>query len=251
MIRIAIVNYLNTTPFLFGIRAQKLDTHPDFEFLFFHPARCAEALRNNEVDIGLIPVAVLPQLDSYHVVGNTCIGADGKVHSVLLVCNEPIEEIKTVWLDYQSRTSVALCQILMRDFWRKEVVFRDANKDYLEQIGLNEAAVVIGDRAFDAAIHFRHAYDLSEAWKQHTGLPFVFALWISKAPVSPAIVQTLNDAFLHGILHREIAASEIEMQYPAHYSIRNYLTHSISYILDDSKKKGLETFLAQLSKSYK
>jgi hypothetical protein len=59
----------------------------------------------------------------------------------------------------------------------------------------------------------------------------------------------LNDAFLTGILHREEAAEEIEMLYPQHYSIRKYLTQSISYTFDEPKKKGLETFLSLLSKS--
>ncbi|MFN5369903.1 MAG: menaquinone biosynthetic enzyme MqnA/MqnD family protein [Bacteroidia bacterium] len=249
MTRVAIVNYLNTTPFLHGIRRHGLDQNPEFEFQYHFPANCARALIQGDADIGLIPVAVLPQLSAYEIIGNTCIGADGRVESVLLVCNQPLEQITTVWLDYQSKTSVALCKILMRDFWNKAVYFRDSGEHYLSQVGENEAAVVIGDRAFDAALRFKFSYDLAEAWKQFTDLPFVFALWISKTPVLPVVSKTLNDAFLTGILHREEAAKEIEMLYPQHYSIRKYLTQSISYTFDEQKKKGLETFLSLLSKS--
>jgi chorismate dehydratase len=249
MTRVAIVNYLNTTPFLYGMRQHGLDRNPAFEFQYHYPSNCARAVMNGDADIGLIPVAVLPEIGSYEIIGNTCIGADGKVDSVLLVCNKPLEQITSVWLDYQSRTSVALCKILMREFWKKEVDFRDAGEHYLNQIGANEAAVVIGDRAFDAAVQFEYTYDLAEVWKHFTGLPFVFALWISRFPISQAVSKTLNDAFLSGILHRDKAAQEIEMLYPQHYSIRNYLTQSISYTFDESKKKGLETFLALLSKS--
>lgn len=249
MTRLSIVNYLNTTPFLYGIRKHGLDQNPEFEFQYHFPANCARALMQGDVDIGLIPVAVLPQLGSYQIIGNTCIGADGRVESVLLVCNQPLEQITRVWLDYQSKTSVALCKILMRYFWNKAVIFSDAGEHYLTQVGENEAAVVIGDRAFDAAIQFKFSYDLAEAWKRYTGLPFVFALWISKTPISAAVSNTLNDAFLTGILHREKAAEEIEMLYPQHYSIRKYLTHSISYTFDEAKKKALETFLSLLSKS--
>lgn len=249
MTRVAIVNYLNTTPFLYGIRRHGLDVNPDFEFQYHFPAKCAQALRDGDADIGLIPVAVLPELGSYEIIGNTCIGADGKVDSVLLVSNQPLEQIDTVWLDYQSRTSVALCRILMRDFWKKTVVFRDATENYLNQISANEAAVVIGDRAFDATIAFQFSYDLAEAWKLFTGLPFVFALWVSKGPIDTSVKQCLNDAFLSGILHREKAAEEIEVLYPPHYSIRKYLTQSISYTFDAPKQKGLETFLDLWSKS--
>lgn len=249
MTRIAIVNYLNTKPFLYGIRQHGLDHNSEFEFQYHFPAKCAQAIIQGDAEIGLIPVAVLPELHSYEIIGTTCIGAEGKVDSVLIVCNQPLEEIHTVWLDYQSRTSVALCKILLRDFWKKQVVFREAGENYLNQIGKNEAAVVIGDRAFDAAIQFKFSYDLAEAWKLFTGLPFVFALWISRKRVSHVVSKTLNDAFLTGILHREKAAEEIEMLYPQHYSIRKYLTQSISYTFDEQKKKGLETFLSLLSKS--
>jgi chorismate dehydratase len=249
MTRVAIVNYLNTTPFVYGIRAHQLDNNPNFDFRFYHPADCANALLTNQVDIGLVPVAVLPQIENYHIIGNTCIGAYGKVDSVLLVSNTPIENVNAVWLDYQSRTSVALCRILMRDFWQKEVAFRNADQDYLNAIPENEAAVVIGDRAFDAAQNFRYSYDLAEMWKLHTNLPFVFALWVSKFPVPPSVAETLNSAFLHGVKNCDQAALQVISNYPPHYSIHNYLTRSISYTFDDPKKKGLETFLSLLSKS--
>ncbi len=249
MTRVAIVNYLNTKPFLYGIRQHGLDLNTEFEFQYHFPSKCAKAITQGDAEIGLIPVAVLPELYSYEILGTTCIGADGKVDSVLIVSNEPLDEVHTVWLDYQSRTSVALCKILLRDFWKKQVIFREAGENYLNHIGKNEAAVVIGDRAFDAAIQFKFSYDLAEAWKLFTGLPFVFALWVSRVPISPEISETLNDAFLTGILHREKAAEEIELLYPQHYSVRKYLTQSISYIFDENKKKGLETFLSLLSKS--
>jgi chorismate dehydratase len=249
MTRVAIVNYLNTKPFLYGIRQHGLDLDTEFEFQYHFPSKCAIAITQGDAEIGLIPVAVLPELHSYEILGTTCIGADGKVDSVLIVSNEPLDEVHTVWLDYQSRTSVALCKILLRDFWKKQVIFREAGENYLNHIGKNEAAVVIGDRAFDAAIQFKFSYDLAEAWKLFTGLPFVFALWVSRIPISPQISETLNDAFLTGILHREKAAEEIELLYPQHYSVRKYLTQSISYIFDENKKKGLETFLSLLSKS--
>ena len=249
MTRVAIVNYLNTKPFLYGIRQHGLDLNTEFEFQYHFPSKCAKAITQGDAEIGLIPVAVLPELHSYEILGTTCIGADGKVDSVLIVSNEPLDEVHTVWLDYQSRTSVALCKILLRDFWKKQVIFREAGENFLNHIGKNEAAVVIGDRAFDAAIQFKFSYDLAEAWKLFTGLPFVFALWVSRIPISPEISKTLNDAFLTGILHREKAAEEIELLYPQHYSVRKYLTQSISYIFDEYKKKGLETFLSLLSKS--
>ncbi|MFN5318172.1 MAG: menaquinone biosynthetic enzyme MqnA/MqnD family protein [Bacteroidia bacterium] len=249
MTRIAIVNYLNTRPFIKGLELHGLLNHSDFEFQFHYPSQCANALLDGEADIGLVPVAVLKDLPSYQIIGNTCIGAEGPVQSVLLVSQIPLEHVKTVWLDYQSRSSVALCRILFREYWKFDVAFTPAAEGYLENLNQSDAAVVIGDRAFDARNKFNYVYDLAEIWNLHTGLPMVFAAWISLVPQNEAMVQRLNDAFLTGILHRKTAASEIQHLYNNRVDLAYYLGHSISYILDERMRLGLETFLNKMSNS--
>ena len=249
MTRVAIVNYLNTRPFIKGLELHKLINHPDFQFQFHYPSQCAEALLRHEADIGLVPVAVLHELPSYHIIGNTCIGANGPVHSVLMVSKSPLEQIKNVWLDYQSRSSVALCRILFREFWKLDVEFKSATEGYLDTLKQGDAAVVIGDRAFDAHKKFNQIWDLAEMWNLHTGLPMVFAAWISLSPQKPEIINRLNDAFLTGILHRKEAGEEIQHLYNNSVDLRYYLEHSISYILDERMRLGLETFLNKMSNS--
>ncbi len=249
MTRVAIVNYLNTRPFIKGLELLQLLNHPDFEFKFHYPSQCAEALLRNEADIGLVPVAILKDLPYYQIIGNTCIGAEGAVQSVLLVSQTPLDQIKTVWLDYQSRTSVALCRILFREFWKLNVEFIPAYEGYLENLKNTDAAVVIGDRAFDARNKFNFAYDLAEMWNLHTGLPMVFAAWISLRPQKEETIQRLNDAFLEGILHRKLAAQEAQHLYNNNVDLTYYLEHSISYILNEPMRRGLETFLNKMSTS--
>ena len=105
-IRVGIVNYLNTRPLLYGLHkppiAEMIDLAGDY------PARVAEMLQKGEIDVGLVPVAAIPKLDSYYVVGNYCIGTEGEIASVALFSEVPMNEIRKVYLDYQSRTSVAL-----------------------------------------------------------------------------------------------------------------------------------------------
>ena len=74
-------------------------------------------LIKDEIDVGLIPVAAIPQLSKYYIVGDYCIGTEGEVASVCLFSEVPIEEIKKVYLDYQSRSSVALLKWLMKESW--------------------------------------------------------------------------------------------------------------------------------------
>src|SRR5450432_4889628 len=105
-IRVGIVNYLNTKPLLYGL--QKPSISEQIELIRDYPAKLVDLLINNEIDLGLIPVAAIPQLPASHIVGNYCIGTEGEIASVALFSEVPMNEIKKVWLDYQSRSSVAL-----------------------------------------------------------------------------------------------------------------------------------------------
>ena len=105
-IKVGIVNYLNTKPLLYGL--QRPPVNEKIELIAAYPSRLADMLINKEIDVGLIPVAAIPELSSYHIVGEYCIGAEGEIASVCLFSEVPMSEIKKVYLDYQSRSSVAL-----------------------------------------------------------------------------------------------------------------------------------------------
>jgi chorismate dehydratase len=99
---ISIVNYYNTTPFLYGINHSDFKSEIKLELDI--PSVCAQKLKNKQVDIGLVPVAILPELESYHIITDYCIGAVGKVDSVKLFSEKPLEELTHILLDYQSKT---------------------------------------------------------------------------------------------------------------------------------------------------
>ena len=248
MLRLSVVSYLNTTPFLYGIKHSGFLELNDYQLSLDNPASCAEKLITGKADIGLIPVAVLPLLPSYHIIGNTCIGANGKVDSVLLLSEVPLNRIKTIYLDYQSRTSVNLCRILASQLWKIDVQFVNAGEDFLNKIKGENAAVVIGDRALDLRGKYMYSIDLAESWKKLTGLPFVFAAWVSIKKTEAAFAAKLEAALHWGIDHAKDAAHAIVGNYPLHYDVDTYLTQRISYTLDEDKRKALETFLAMLSK---
>ncbi len=110
-IRVGAVSYLNTKPLVYGFDNGLMKD--DIELSFEYPSLLAEQLKNDEIDIGLIPVAAIPSLPESHIITNVCIGASGSVASVCLFSDVPIEEIKFIYLDYQSRTSVALLKVLL------------------------------------------------------------------------------------------------------------------------------------------
>ena len=87
------------------------------ELIGDYPSRLADMLLNAEIDIGLVPVAVLPKLKEYHIISDFCIGTEGEIASVALFSEVPMQEVKKVLLDYQSQTSVALLKYLMKEYW--------------------------------------------------------------------------------------------------------------------------------------
>jgi len=211
------------------------------------PSDCASKLKAGSVDLALVPVALIPELETHFIETDFCIGANGKVDSVKLYSEVPIEKIETVMMDYQSRTSNALAKILFEKHWNKSVDFLPSHPGFESQVSGTVAAVVIGDRCFGLNGKFNYEYDLAEEWKTLSGLPFVFAAWVSRHRLDKKFITEFNKVLMRGI--KNIAAS---VQSPENRSsigsgrVMRYLTQNISYDLNDEKKKGLELFLNYL-----
>jgi chorismate dehydratase len=142
--RIGAVSYLNTRPLLLGIEQESFKDQIDL--IKSYPAKIAQDLLEGSIDIGLVPVAIIPQLSHPQVVSKYVIGTNGTVASVALFSEVPMEEIKKVYLDYQSKTSVQLLKILLSQFWKKEVEFLTATEGYIDDISGTSAGLIIGDR---------------------------------------------------------------------------------------------------------
>lgn len=240
-IKVGIVNYLNTAPLIYGLEnspvKNKIELIPDY------PANLARDLKDKKIDLGLVPVAVIPDLEEWNLVSNYCIGCDGPVASVCIFSEVPIEEVKTVILDYQSRTSVELAKILLRDYWKLDVLLVPGAEDFRKDINGTTAGVVIGDRALEQRKKSSYIYDLGEAWKHHTGLPFVFAAWVGYHAFDPQFVDAFNAANAYGLQH----LPEVIAAHPYHlFNLEDYYTKHISYELNAAKRKGLELFLEHL-----
>ncbi len=236
---VSIVNYYNTTPFLYGINHSDFLSHIHLELDI--PSVCAQKLKNKKVEIGLVPVAILPELENYHIITDYCIGAVGKVDSVKLFSEKPLEELTHVLLDYQSKTSVTLVQVLNKHFWKKNIQFINASEGFEKQISGTTGAVIIGDRTFGLN-DYSYQYDLAEEWQKFTGLPFVFACWVSNVALEESFINEFNKTLAYGVNHIEESVIEKPNKALGDKAL-DYLKHKISYNLDADKRKAIETFL--------
>ncbi|HRG01688.1 MAG TPA: menaquinone biosynthesis protein [Bacteroidia bacterium] len=236
---VSIVNYYNTTPFLYGINHTNFISQIDLQLDI--PSVCAQKLKNKQVEIGLVPVAILPELDHYHIITDYCIGAVGKVDSVKLFSEKPLNELTHVLLDYQSKTSVTLVQVLNKHFWKKNIQFINATEGFEKQISGTTGAVIIGDRTFGLT-EYAYQYDLAEEWQNFTDLPFVFACWVSNVKLENDFITEFNKTLAYGVNHIEEAVKE-KPNNTKGFDALDYLKNKISYNLDSDKKKALEKFL--------
>ena len=243
-IRVAAVSYLNTKPLIWGFEQGRLKD--DIELIFDYPAKVAAMLLNDEADIGLVPVAMIPRMNEHHIISDYCIGAVEAVASVCLFSNVPLPEITHILLDYQSRTSAALLKILLKEHWHIDPVLTNTTEGYQELITGTTAGLVIGDRALKQRKSSLYIYDLAEAWQQMTGLPFVFAAWVANKQLPASFISDFNKATGEGFNHlQEIVAAH---SFPD-YDLHTYYSKNIDYRLDDQKRKAMALFLEKIDKT--
>jgi chorismate dehydratase len=241
IIRVGAVSYLNTKPLLWGISQR--DIASQVSIFLDYPANLVRAMKSGSLDIALLPVAALPEIVGAEVVSNYGIAAEGNVVSVALFSQVPIQEVQTVYLDYQSRTSVRLAQILLERYWKVAVAYQPADKNYIAKVEGATAGVIIGDRALQQLNNFKYVYDLSAAWEALTGLHFVFAAWMSTRQLPQGFLAQFNAANKLGIEHLQASIDANQVPY---YNVATYYTENIKYHLDAKKLAGLNLFLSML-----
>jgi len=247
-IRISAVRYANTYPFLYGMAETGFDKTVIIET--DHPADCATKLIGGRVDIGLVPIAILPMMKEYHIITDYCLGAYGNVRTVLLLSNCPFDEIERINLDYRSKSSVNLARILAKNAWKREFIWNNTSEgfDFLN-IPYSDAVVLIGDQCFELENRYHYKTDLAGEWYRFTGLPFAFACWTANKKLDDGFIAEFNKALAAGV--NNIPA--VVEKYGNSGTIRGndlkkYLTENMNFILNDDKKKAITLFLELLNK---
>lgn len=242
-IKIACVSYLNAKPFIYGLKKSSL-IHA-IDLTLDNPARCAEKFLSGEVDLALIPVGWFPLLNRKIIVSNYCISAEKRVASVMLFSNVPIDQVKRIYLDYQSRTSVLLVKFLAKHHWHISPEWVDAEEGYEQKIQDDSAGLIIGDRALLLSDKFTCKYDLVTEWNKVTHFPFTFACWVANKKLPSQFLNDFNKALHYGVSNIDKVIDAIEKESPSRkIDLHDYLSNCIQYDFNEEKKDGVRIFLA-------
>ncbi|MDT5062430.1 MAG: chorismate dehydratase [Acidobacteriota bacterium] len=244
--RVAASSYLNSVPliwsFMHGMRQREIELVTDTA-----PARCAEMLARAQVDAALVPVIEYQRIPDLLVVPGVCIGSRQSVRSVVLVMREELKELRNVRkvaLDNSSRTSAALVQIIFREFLGFEPEWTESAPDVASMLRENDAALIIGDPGMTFSRERVVVYDLAELWREHTGLGFVFAMWMAREDE----LERVHGIDFAGARDEALAhVEEIASVYSGAIGlssdeIKSYLLENISYDLDEELRAGLDLF---------
>ncbi len=250
-VRIGCVKYLNTLPLIEGLKSWR-----DGELVAAVPSRLIDMLVGGEVDVALASVIDAAR-QSATLLPVGMIGCDGPTLTVRLFSRVPIDRITTIAADTDSHTSVVLAQVLL---WKKHGLrVKMADFDAREHMVVGQpgapepdALLLIGDKvvtdAPDAA-KYPHQLDLGAAWKDLTGLPFVYAVWMCRSGEEHTLkVQAAAKMLERTRLHNQtrlgwIVASRAEERHWPQDLAAKYLGVYLKYDVGEPEREAVEKFL--------
>jgi chorismate dehydratase len=256
--RIGAVSYLNTKPLVYGLA----QLAPQHELVYDLPSRLADRLAAGDLDVALIPSVEYFQNPDYRIVSDACIGCRGPVRSVKLLCRLPAGRIRTLALDEGSRTSAALARILLHERHGLSPELVPFPIDARPEEIAADALLMIGDRAMHPpAGEYVEVWDLGDVWCRWAELPFVFAMWVSRAGFQPAssgrvhersemhrgacdeLAAVLSQARDLGVANVEQIAREEHGRYGLTYDdCLTYLRDHLHFTLGPRERAGLRLF---------
>lgn len=241
MLRVGIVRYLNAWPLAWSFIEGPVP--PGFEPIFLPPAEVAAGMAAGELDVGLIPSVELQRIPDLSVIPGLSISSSREVRSVLLVSCRPVREIRRLALDTSSRTSAALVRILAADLWGIEPEYEHSPPVLEAMLATSDAALLIGDPALAVDRELYTVVDLAAAWRELTGLPFVFAVWAIRGSAESRTVEVFRESLCRGLdSMNEIVAVAVRRLGLAPDVARRYLTRHLSYDLGPSELESLSEF---------
>src|SRR5712664_958027 len=273
-LRISIVQYLNTTPLVWGFTNGPLRGKYDLSFTV--PSQCAEQLRTGKADVAIIPAIEYQRIDDLVILPDMAIASKNQVRSLLIVAKKPIEQVKSFALDRSSRSTQTLTRILCSQKWKIAPQFFEAPPDLNAMLQQADAALLIGDPALRIAVGIEkdswpgaegqtvcqaailgitssellYVYDVVGEWRSLTGLPAVLAVWAARRDIAtPEVAADFLASRDFGLSRiPEIsfdAARELELPAP---TLESYLRHNIDFSLDAENRRGLELYFDHAEK---
>ncbi|EEF62284.1 menaquinone biosynthesis protein [Pedosphaera parvula] len=235
--RVGSVHYLNAAPLTRGI---------EDEIVLATPSKLAEMLRRDELDAGLVSITEVLLNDRYDILDSMAIASLGEVKSVFLAHRRPIEEIKEVFCDTASLTSINLLKVLLAERGLKPEFKPLPSYEAATQL---DYVLLIGDAGIDfiRAPHQHEIFDLGAAWYELTSFPFVYAVWALRRGVENSqLRRQLREARDFGL---DTLDSIIRSRTEYDYEFRkDYLGWHIHYHMGTDEKRGVAKFVELLRK---
>ncbi len=251
-LKVGWIQYANVYPLFYVLKKEALLSN-DIHLIKGVPSQLNWALRNDLIDISpSSSVEYLLNKELYEYIDGISISSKEYVGSVLFFSDYEINRIdgQRILLTDQSATSHLLLRVILEKFLGLSPLYDVSSTPYK-----GESFLLIGDDAlrYRKLNNSKKVYDLANLWYEHTGLPFVFALWI----IRKEIINSQNELYEHYIKFKEnilYAAKAFHAYLPEmvrDYYLREFMTEdeilyywteNMDYELTDKHKKSLNLF---------
>jgi len=197
-VRLGKIGYLNVLPIYHPLESGIIEN--DFSIVSGPPSELNRLMDDGKLDISAASsIEYARHPEKYYLVPDIAIGSRGPVQSVLLLSQFPVEELsgKTILVSSQTHTSAALLRVLQSELWKIGTKFISGDATSILKNGDRpDAILAIGDEALNLRHHpdYPHRIDLGESWRELTGLPFIFGVWIVQREVWDSGQKMLKNA---------------------------------------------------------
>lgn len=263
--RVGRIPYINCYP-VYGAIDRKV-VSLDADVVDGVPTVLNRAMAAGSLDVSVISaVEYARDAARYLLLPDLAISCDGPVRSVMLFSRRPAEALSgsRVLVSRSSMTSVALLKLMFESVWRAKPVFVPSDAEIADLARNNaeahDARLIIGDAALmltsgasSLAADYPYVYDLGSVWKDWTGLPFVFAVWVAQrsTPVtsSLSVHAQLIQSRDWGLQHLdELSVQAADATGVSTAAALEYLS-GLDYGLRYEHLAGLTTFFGKLAAS--
>tara|TARA_B100000579_G_scaffold430840_1_gene444931 strand:+ start:204 stop:1034 length:831 start_codon:yes stop_codon:yes gene_type:complete len=246
-LRLGVVNFMNTTPLIHG-----LELNEGIELVLKVPSELVSLVEQGEVDFALSSSIDYQQSScDLSILPVSGLSSNGETLTVKVCSRVPLQDITKVHCDTDSHTSVVLLQIILQKQYgcSVDVVSKDLGAMKHGEYELPNVILMIGDKVVKNDVSDSHPYevDLGEAWKQLTGLPFVFAVWLGQSDLrshkakQAAIAIDRQFRCNNQRIEQVVAKNADSRGWNCNLALK-YLTNHMDYSWTREHKQSLELF---------
>lgn len=207
------------------------------------PSLLAQLMAQGSLDVALLSPLQALELDDVLLLPDLCAAADGPSETIYLVSPQPFEDVRSVAVGAENDAAAALLRIVYQEKFGFQPQLHLQRPDLDRMLLSFDAALLTGDAALRQPTSAGQCLDLTAAWREITGLPWVFAVWVAQARVGlPDLPFYFKSSLRYGLsvmdsLVRESAA-ELDLSADR---VREYLAEGqLGWVLRQREQQSLE-----------